>query len=77
MNHPATEVIYALTGQRLNSTPSVMHRLLPNEPRVVNAKAQAHLTQRYLLPYLKELTAYLLALRAQVDPLLQQANLWW
>lgn len=74
MNHPATEVTYALTRQRLNSTPSVMHRLLPNEPRVVNAKAQAHLTQRYLLPYIKVLTAYWLALRAQVDLPLRQAN---
>lgn len=74
MNHPATEVTYALTRQRLNSTLSVMHHLLPNEPRVVNTKAQAHLTQRYLLPYLKALTAYLLALRAQIDLPLQQTN---
>tara|TARA_R110000850_G_scaffold46385_1_gene116685 strand:- start:1528 stop:1821 length:294 start_codon:yes stop_codon:yes gene_type:complete len=72
MNHPATEVSYTLTRQRLDRTPSVMHRLLPNELRVVDAKAQAHLKQRYLLPYLKALTAYLLALRAQLDPLLHK-----
>jgi len=46
--------------------------LLPNEPRVVNFKAQSVLTEKHLLPALAELEAFFLAIRALVDPALHQ-----
>lgn len=50
----------------------LLARLLPNEPCMVNNKAQAALTERYLLPCLAEVAAFFLALRHQVDPALYQ-----
>lgn len=41
--------------------------LLPNEPRVVDAERQHRLTETYLRPYLAELEAFFLELRADVD----------
>tara|TARA_R110000796_G_C14544182_1_gene433237 strand:- start:987 stop:2177 length:1191 start_codon:yes stop_codon:yes gene_type:complete len=59
---------------RTGSTPSPMHWLLPNEPRVVNFKAQSGLTERHLLPALADLEAFFLSLRAMVDPTLFQSK---
>ena len=59
---------------RGGSTPSLTQRLLPNEPRVVNFKAQSVLTERYLLPVLADLEAFFLALRTSVDPALRQGK---
>ena len=52
--------------------PNPAQRLLPNEPRVVNFRAQALLTQKHLLPALEELEAFFLAIRALVEPGLSQ-----
>lgn len=46
-------------------------RPLPNEPRPSISPIQNALTARYLLPALPELEAFLLAVRASVDPQLQ------
>ncbi|MYM41159.1 hypothetical protein GTP27_17715 [Pseudoduganella sp. CY13W] len=40
---------------------------MPNEPRIIDAERQQHLTESYLLPYLAELEAFFLELRAEVD----------
>ena len=42
--------------------------LLPNEPRIYQPQIQAGLTRHYLLPFLEELHACLLAVRVQLDP---------
>lgn len=54
--------------------PSLTQRLLPNEPRIVNFKAQSVLTERYLLPVLADLEAFFLALRTSVNPALRQCK---
>lgn len=46
--------------------------LLPNEPRIADPVRQAALTERYLLPVLRELEVCLLAVRRQLDPELER-----
>lgn len=48
-----------------------MRRRLPNEPQALDSPIQIALTAHYLLPALAELEAFFLAVRAQVDPVLQ------
>lgn len=43
------------------------HALLPNEPRIIDAQRQAALTASYLQPWLVELEAFFLTLRAKID----------
>lgn len=45
--------------------------LLPNEPIILRKSTQEKLTQKFLIPVLGELEAFLLALRLQLDPGLQ------
>ena len=47
-------------------------RLLPNEPRIADLPRQAALTECYLLPVLRELEVFLLAVRLQLDPELER-----
>lgn len=53
-----------------NSPRSVQHDqpLLPNEPRVENWNKQQTLTERFLLPRIKELEQLFLYLRTELDP---------
>lgn len=46
--------------------------LLPNEPRIAFPALQAALTTRYLLPVLAEVHACMLAVRLQLDPVLER-----
>ncbi|MFC0169697.1 DUF6447 family protein [Pseudoduganella danionis] len=46
---------------------AVRHHVLPNEPRIIDAQRQAELTAAYLQPWLLELEAFFLAVRAQID----------
>ena len=46
--------------------------LLPNEPRIADPVRQAALTERYLLPVLRELEVFLLSVRLQLDPELER-----
>ena len=48
-----------------------MRRRLPNEPQALTSPTQIALTERFLLPALVELEAFFLAVRAQVNPVLQ------
>lgn len=48
-----------------------MRRRLPNEPQALNSSTQIALTEHFLLPALAQLEAFFLAVRAQVDPVLQ------
>lgn len=50
---------------------NAMRRRLPNEPQTLDSPTQVALTQHFLLPALAELEAFFLAVRAQVDPVLQ------
>jgi hypothetical protein len=52
-------------------TPIFTKPLLPNEPRITNEAIQQDLTDKYLMPALAELEAFFLALRAEVDAMLQ------
>ncbi|MEC4723576.1 SapC family protein [Noviherbaspirillum sp. CPCC 100848] len=45
--------------------------LLPHEPRIVNELVQQELTDRYLMPVVAELEIFLLAVRTEVDAILQ------
>lgn len=48
-----------------------LRRRLPNEPQALDSPVQAALTERFLQPALAELETFFLAVRAQVDPVLQ------
>lgn len=48
--------------------------LLPNEPRVLHWAAQQRLTEQHLLPVLAALEQFFWAVRAELDPPLQQAQ---
>lgn len=57
---------------RFDRSPALIQHRLQNEPCVVNDRAQAQLTERYLLPALADLEAFFLTLRNNIDLMLRQ-----
>lgn len=74
MNELEPGVVKDRNPYRADKMPNPAQRLLPNEPRVVNFRAQGLLTEKHLLPALEELEAFFLAIRALVDPGLSQSK---
>lgn len=59
-------------GRSSRARQAFFQPLLPNEPRIADPVRQAALTERYLLPVLRELEVFLLSVRLQLDPELER-----